>query len=74
MTSAHGYVHVSKTVKTSHGVFHKSYTHIKHGTIIHGDVSNQYDLDRLYDTVKQQKGRIDVLFANAGLWDFGAAF
>jgi hypothetical protein len=36
MTSAHGYVHVSKTVKTSHGVFHKSYTHIKHGTIIHG--------------------------------------
>jgi NAD(P)-dependent dehydrogenase (short-subunit alcohol dehydrogenase family) len=25
------------------------------------------DLDRLYDTVKQQKGRIDVLFVNAGI-------
>jgi NAD(P)-dependent dehydrogenase (short-subunit alcohol dehydrogenase family) len=33
---------------------------------IHGDVSNLADLDRLYATVKQQKGRIDVLFANAG--------
>ena len=32
-----------------------------------GDVSNLADLDRLYDTVKQQKGRIDVLFANAGI-------
>jgi NAD(P)-dependent dehydrogenase (short-subunit alcohol dehydrogenase family) len=31
------------------------------------DVSNLSDLDRLYDTVKQQKGRIDVLFANAGI-------
>jgi NAD(P)-dependent dehydrogenase (short-subunit alcohol dehydrogenase family) len=33
---------------------------------VQGDVSNIADLDRLYDTVKQQKGRIDVLFANAG--------
>jgi len=32
-----------------------------------GDVSNLSDLDRLYATVKEQKGRIDVLFANAGL-------
>jgi NAD(P)-dependent dehydrogenase (short-subunit alcohol dehydrogenase family) len=31
------------------------------------DVSNLKDLDRLYDTVKQQKGRIDILFANAGI-------
>lgn len=31
------------------------------------DVSNLEDLDRLYDTVKHQKGRIDVLFANAGI-------
>ena len=31
-----------------------------------GDVSNLADLDRLYDMVKQQKGRIDVLVANAG--------
>jgi len=34
---------------------------------IQGDVSNLADLDRLYATVKQQKGRIDVLFANAGI-------
>ena len=34
---------------------------------IQGDVSNITDLDRLYDTVKQQKGRIDILFANAGV-------
>src|SRR5215469_7838671 len=37
---------------------------------VQGDVSNLADLDRLYETVKQQKGRIDVLFANAGLWEF----
>jgi NAD(P)-dependent dehydrogenase (short-subunit alcohol dehydrogenase family) len=36
-------------------------------TGVQGDVSNLEDLDRLYDTVKQQKGRIDVLFANAGI-------
>src|SRR5215475_8009597 len=36
-------------------------------TGVQGDVSNLKDLDRLYDTVKQQKGRIDVLFANAGI-------
>jgi len=36
-------------------------------TGVQGDVSNLADLDRLYDTVKQQKGRIDVLFANAGI-------
>src|SRR5213593_320075 len=34
---------------------------------VQGDVSNLADLDRLYATVKQQKGRVDVLFANAGL-------
>src|SRR5215813_12582535 len=37
---------------------------------VQGDVSNTADLDRLYDTVKQQKGRIDVLFANAGIGEF----
>jgi len=36
-------------------------------TGVQGDVSSLADLDRLYDTVKQQKGRIDVLFANAGI-------
>ncbi|MGB8035262.1 MAG: glucose 1-dehydrogenase, partial [Nitrososphaeraceae archaeon] len=37
---------------------------------VQGDVSNLADLDRLYETVKQQKGRVDVLFANAGLGEF----
>src|SRR6266487_1262259 len=39
----------------------------KNVTGVQGDVSNLADLDRLYDTVKQQKGRIDILFANAGI-------
>jgi NAD(P)-dependent dehydrogenase (short-subunit alcohol dehydrogenase family) len=39
----------------------------KNVTGIQGDVSNLSDLDRLYDTVKQQKGRVDILFANAGI-------
>jgi NAD(P)-dependent dehydrogenase (short-subunit alcohol dehydrogenase family) len=34
---------------------------------VQGDVSNLADLDRLYATVERQKGRIDVLFANAGI-------
>ena len=34
---------------------------------VQGDVSNLVDLDRLYSLVKQQKGHIDILFANAGL-------
>ena len=37
---------------------------------VQGDVPNLADLDRLYATVKQQKGRVDVLFANAGLGEF----
>ena len=36
-------------------------------TGVQGDVSNLTDLDRLYATVKEQKGRIDTLFANAGV-------
>jgi NAD(P)-dependent dehydrogenase (short-subunit alcohol dehydrogenase family) len=36
-------------------------------TGVQGNVSNLEDLDRLYDTVKQQKGQINVLFANAGI-------
>jgi hypothetical protein len=35
MTLAHAYVHVGKTVKTSHGVYHKGYTHTKHGSRYH---------------------------------------
>lgn len=35
-------------------------------TAIQADSSNVADLDRLYDQVKTEAGRIDVLFANAG--------
>jgi NAD(P)-dependent dehydrogenase (short-subunit alcohol dehydrogenase family) len=31
-----------------------------------GDVSKMADLDRLFATIKQEKGRVDVVFANAG--------
>jgi NAD(P)-dependent dehydrogenase (short-subunit alcohol dehydrogenase family) len=36
-------------------------------TGVPGDASNLADIDRLYETVKREKGRIDVLFANAGV-------
>lgn len=36
-------------------------------TGVQGDVARPADLDRLYETVKKQKGRIDILFANAGV-------
>jgi len=35
-----------------------------------GDVSKLADLDRLYATVKEKAGRVDVLFANAGGGEF----
>src|SRR6478672_9175587 len=41
-------------------------------TGVQGDVSNLADLDRLYAGVKQQKGHIDILFANAGLGEFAS--
>jgi NAD(P)-dependent dehydrogenase (short-subunit alcohol dehydrogenase family) len=39
-------------------------------TAVQGDVSNLADLDRLYATVQQRHGRIDVVFANAGGVEF----
>jgi NAD(P)-dependent dehydrogenase (short-subunit alcohol dehydrogenase family) len=36
-------------------------------TAVQGDVSKSEDLDRLYSQVKHEKGRIDILFANAGI-------
>lgn len=35
-------------------------------TAVPGDVTNEADLDRLFDTVRKGHGRIDILFANAG--------
>ena len=37
---------------------------------IQGDVARLADLDRLYETVGRAKGRIDIIFANAGVGEF----
>jgi NAD(P)-dependent dehydrogenase (short-subunit alcohol dehydrogenase family) len=42
----------------------------KHVTAVQGDVSNLADLDRLYAAVQQQHGRLDIVFANAGIGEF----
>jgi NAD(P)-dependent dehydrogenase (short-subunit alcohol dehydrogenase family) len=39
----------------------------KHVTGVRGAVANLADLDRLFATVNQRQGRLDVLFANAGV-------
>ena len=39
-------------------------------TGVQGDVANLADLDRLYETVKREKGVVDILFANAGGGEF----
>jgi|SRR6185312_5432098 len=35
-------------------------------TGVRGDAANLEDLDRLFETVKREKGRIDILYASAG--------
>jgi NAD(P)-dependent dehydrogenase (short-subunit alcohol dehydrogenase family) len=40
-------------------------------TGVQGDASNLTDLDQLFERVKKEKGRIDVLFASAGFVEFG---
>jgi NAD(P)-dependent dehydrogenase (short-subunit alcohol dehydrogenase family) len=42
----------------------------KNGTGVQGDAASLIDLDRLYATVKEQKGHIDILFASAGTGAF----
>jgi NAD(P)-dependent dehydrogenase (short-subunit alcohol dehydrogenase family) len=37
---------------------------------VQGDVAKLADLDRLYETVSNVKGRIDIVFANAGVAEF----
>jgi len=39
-------------------------------TAIRSDISSLADLDRLFAIIKEQKGRLDILFANAGLGEF----
>ncbi len=39
----------------------------KNVTGVHGDVSNLGDLDRLFAQIKREKGRLDIVFANAGI-------
>ena len=37
---------------------------------VQGDVAKLADLDRLYETVAEAEGRIDIVFANAGVGEF----
>lgn len=41
-------------------------------TGVQGDAGNIADLDRLFETVKAEKGHIDILFASAGYGEFNA--
>lgn len=39
----------------------------KNVAAVQGDVANLDDLDRLFAQIKKQKGKLDILFANAGI-------
>src|SRR5437870_11203375 len=39
----------------------------KNVTGVQGDVANLADLDRLFAQIKREKGKLDVVFANAGV-------
>jgi len=41
-------------------------------TAVQADVTNLSDLDRLYQRIKQSHGGLDVIFANAGNYEFAA--
>src|ERR1700758_3995970 len=38
----------------------------KNVTAVQGDVSKLADLDRLFAQIKEEKGKLDIVFANAG--------
>jgi NAD(P)-dependent dehydrogenase (short-subunit alcohol dehydrogenase family) len=40
-------------------------------TGVHGDVSQLVDLDRLFTQIKREKGKLDIVFANAGIAKYG---
>jgi NAD(P)-dependent dehydrogenase (short-subunit alcohol dehydrogenase family) len=37
---------------------------------IQGDITNPADLDRMFATIRERSGRLDILFANAGVGEF----
>jgi NAD(P)-dependent dehydrogenase (short-subunit alcohol dehydrogenase family) len=39
----------------------------RNGTGVQGDVANLGDLDRLFAQIKREKGKLDIVFANAGV-------
>ena len=41
-------------------------------TAVQGDVSNLGDLDRLFAQIRREKGKLDVVFANAGVAKYAA--
>src|SRR5467141_4209744 len=41
-------------------------------TGVQGDVSNLADLDRLFAQIKREKGKLDIVFANAGVARYAA--
>jgi NAD(P)-dependent dehydrogenase (short-subunit alcohol dehydrogenase family) len=44
----------------------------KNATGVQGDMAKIADLDRLYAKIKQDKGRLDIVFANAGIAKYAA--
>jgi len=41
-------------------------------TAVQGNVSNLADLDRLFAQIKREKGKLDIVFANAGMAKYAA--
>jgi NAD(P)-dependent dehydrogenase (short-subunit alcohol dehydrogenase family) len=41
-------------------------------TGVQGDVAKLADLDRLYEQIKKEKGKLDIVFANAGIAKYSA--
>jgi NAD(P)-dependent dehydrogenase (short-subunit alcohol dehydrogenase family) len=44
----------------------------KNVSAVQGDVSNLDDLDRLFAQIKREKGKLDIVFANAGVATYAA--
>ena len=41
-------------------------------TAVQGDISNMDDLDKLFNIIQKEKGRLDIIFANAGTCAFAS--